>query len=109
MTEAATPRAAAIYARVSADRRKRERSVDEQETEGRRVCDDEGWTVAAVYREDPISASRFAGRDRPEWARLLDDMASERFGVLVLWESSRGDRTPRPGWACSRGPDPRAS
>jgi DNA invertase Pin-like site-specific DNA recombinase len=94
MVETATPRTAGIYARVSADRRKQERSVDEQEVEARRVCADAGWSIAEVYREDPISASRFSGKDRPEWARLLADMTTGRFDVLVLWESSRGDRTP---------------
>ena len=85
---------AGVYARVSKDNQKAlGRSVDQQEVEGRRVCDDQGWVVADVYRElNGISASRFAKHDRPDWTRLVADIDAGRLDVLVIWESSRGSR-----------------
>jgi site-specific DNA recombinase len=82
---------AAVYARVSLDKRDG-RSVAEQETDGRRACEAEGWSIADTYRDNGRSASRFATKDRPEWRRLLADLDGGRFDVLVLWEPSRGSR-----------------
>lgn len=81
-------RTAAIYTRQSRDKA---RSMDEQEGDCRTVCERESWPVTEVY-SDGVSASRYARRGRPDWERLLADLAAGRFGVLVLWESSRGDR-----------------
>ncbi len=89
---------AVIYVRASLDRRDG-RSVAQQESEAQQDCDERGWQVCQVYRENDRSASRFARKDRPEWSQLLEDMAARRFGVLVLWESSRGDRTPETWFA----------
>lgn len=88
MSSVRAARAAAIYTRQSRDKA---RSMDEQESECRAVCEREGWPVIKVY-SDGISASRYAKRARPDWERLLADLAAGKFGVLVLWESSRGDR-----------------
>jgi DNA invertase Pin-like site-specific DNA recombinase len=82
---------AAVYARVSLDKRDG-RSVAEQETDGRRACQAEGWSIVGTYRDNGRSASRFATKDRPEWRRLLADLDGGRFDVLVLWEPSRGSR-----------------
>jgi site-specific DNA recombinase len=79
---------AAIYARQS---KAKDRSIAEQIEAGKRDCEREGWPVAEVC-EDRVSASRFARGERPGWNRLLADLEAGRFGVLVLWESSRGDR-----------------
>ena len=48
--------------------------------------------ASAAFRMKARSASRFATRERKDWARLLADLAAGRFGVLMLWEASRGDR-----------------
>lgn len=80
--------AAAIYARQS---KAKDRSIAEQIDAGKTACEREGRTVAEVY-SDRVSASRFARGDRPGWNRLLADLEAGRFGMLVLWESSRGDR-----------------
>ena len=94
MSMVATPAItqAAIYARVSQDRLKTARSVAEQEAECRAACEAQGWPVAAVYRDSDRSASRFATKPREQWERLVADLADGRFGVLVLWEPSRGTR-----------------
>jgi site-specific DNA recombinase len=84
------PLPAAVYTRQSQGR---ERSIEEQEAAGRAACDTGGWRVAEVYT-DTTSASRFARKERTGWERLLTDLEEGRFAVLVMWESSRGDRDP---------------
>lgn len=82
-------RRAIIYARVSADRAAG-RSVEEQERECRAECERRGWPVAAVLTDNDVSASRFATKTRPEYARLRDLL--EPGDVLVTWEASRAQR-----------------
>lgn len=82
---------AAIYDRVSIDRRQG-RSVAEQSVENRAVCADNGWSIVAEHKDNDRSASRHARRVRESWPLVLADIESGRVDVLVLWESSRGDR-----------------
>jgi site-specific DNA recombinase len=90
-----------IYARVSAKKKRsravaREdvRSVSEQLEGSRVACDELGWTVRTEYlEEEGRSASRYARKDRPEWNRLVSDLGAGDLDAIVLWESSRGDRT----------------
>ena len=86
---------AAIIQRVSDPRRSLGGSTDDQEKENREACERHGWTVApdAVFTEQQ-SASRFATRARKEWERLTAGVKEGRYGVVVMWESSRADRTP---------------
>ncbi|MFI6510024.1 recombinase family protein [Streptosporangium sp. NPDC050855] len=89
---------AAIYGRVSkikAGQRSAEtRSVPEQNTANTDACRENGWHIKEVFAELDRSASRFARKGRPEWDRLLAQLEAGTFDVLVLWESSRGDRKP---------------
>ncbi len=80
---------AIVYARVSSDRAAG-RSVEEQEKECRAECERRGWPVAHVLTDNDVSASRFATKDRPEYARLRDLLAPG--DVLVTWEASRAQR-----------------
>lgn len=68
-----------------------QQSIDQQDAAAQRVCAAEGWTLAAHY-SDGSSASRFATKDREDWALVLAGMEAREFGVLILWESSRGSR-----------------
>lgn len=89
---------AVIYARVSVDKTKRLKSVDQQEQEAREVAGQEGWHVGQVFVDNDRSASRYASRAREEYARLLDHLGGADVDVLILWESSRGGRELE-GWA----------
>ena len=86
---------AAVIQRVSDPRRTRGTSTDDQEAENLQACDRYGWHVApeAVFTEKQ-SASRFKTRRREEWERLVSEVKQGRYGVVVMWESSRADRTP---------------
>ena len=82
------PLLAAGYTRQS---KGKERSIEEQEASIRETCAAQGWQVSEIY-SDTVSASRFSRRERADWARLLADLKTGAFGVLVIWEASRGDR-----------------
>lgn len=81
-------RDAASYARQS---RASKKSIDDQAAENRDVIEEQGWLLTVEY-SDGSSASRFARKTRAEWEKVLADIEAKRFDVLVLWESSRGDR-----------------
>lgn len=79
---------AAGYTRQS---KGKERSIEEQEAAIRETCTERGWQVSEIY-SDTVSASRFSHKERADWTRLLADLKAGSFRVLVIWESSRGDR-----------------
>lgn len=83
---------AALYSRVSDDDRDDQRSVQEQDEENQEHCDAEGWDVGGAYCDNDKSASWFGRKPREGWEKLLKDLATGRFHVVVLWEPSRGDR-----------------
>lgn len=91
MSIAASPQVkrAFIYTRVSADRGKA-RSVAEQEQECRAECERQGWPVAEVLTDNDRSATRYATKDRPQYARLRELLRPG--DVLVYWEASRAQR-----------------
>ncbi|WP_405149536.1 recombinase family protein [Sphaerisporangium sp. NBC_01403] len=86
------PLRAAIYDRASKDRSARAKSVGEQRVGNQAACADNGWAIAETYTDNHRSASRFARTDRPDWDRFLADLDARSFDVVVMWESSRGDR-----------------
>lgn len=81
-------RRAAIANRVS---RVKGASIPEQDADNTAWCEAEGIEVYDRYEEEG-SASRYARRSRKEWPRLIADLQAGSFELVVLWESSRGDR-----------------
>lgn len=84
------------YLRVSKDRSKRERSVDEQHTDNERAAAERGVKLGTPYGENgAVSASRYGTKARGGFTQLLADLRAGRFRAdeLWLWESSRGSRT----------------
>lgn len=79
---------AGIYGRQS---RGKAKSIAEQLAAGVDVAAQNSWTVVATY-QDGTSASRYARKSREAWQQVLADIDSGALDVLVLWESSRGDR-----------------
>lgn len=80
---------AAVYGRQSSNKAK---SIAEQIRAGHAVTSENGWDDAGEYK-DGRSASRFGTKQRNDWQRLLTDVKAANLDVLILWESSRGDRT----------------
>jgi site-specific DNA recombinase len=77
-----------VYGRQS---RGKAKSIAEQLKLGHAAITDQGWQHAGDY-QDGTSASRFATKPRGGWAEVRADVVAKALDVLVLWESSRGDR-----------------
>lgn len=80
---------AAIYGRQSHGR---QASVDDQVREAMQVCGREGWTET-IYT-DKVSASRFGTKERGGWSELTVDVTAGKIDVVIVWDSTRADRTP---------------
>jgi DNA invertase Pin-like site-specific DNA recombinase len=84
---------AVIYARVSSDPHNRGKSVADQVAECKRECEQRGWHVVEIFDGDnDRSASRYATKERKDYARLVEFLRAGNADVLVTWESSRAQR-----------------
>lgn len=78
---------AAIYVRQSLDKSGGGAAVARQLGECRDLIARNGWTEAEVYCDNDTSATN--GKPRPQWQRLLGDLAAGRHDVLVCWHTDR--------------------
>lgn len=83
------PLRAWVYARASADKQV---SVDDQADECVDFCEEEGFQLDQILRENERSASRYATKDRPKFKQILTAMRDGKMDVLVTWENSRAQR-----------------
>src|ERR1051325_9921347 len=83
------PQRASVYSRQSSGKAK---SISEQLAAGALAIRQNGWEHTGDY-SDGSGASRFGTKKRSEWERILQDLTSDTFDIIILWESSRGDRT----------------
>lgn len=77
----------ALYARISQDDLGQERGVTRQLQEARQLAEGRGWTVAAEFTDNDISA--FSGATRPAYQELLDGVRAGRFDRVVAYQTSR--------------------
>jgi DNA invertase Pin-like site-specific DNA recombinase len=84
---------AAVYVRISQDREGAGLGVARQEEDCRALCARKGWQVAGVYADNDVSA--YSGKPRPEWTRLLADIAAGDVEGIACWHVDRMTRTPR--------------
>ncbi|WP_083936790.1 recombinase family protein [Longispora albida] len=88
--------AALTYERASADRFRRSKrvgkSVKDQHRENLAVIARRGWTHLDSFRDNDLSASRYATKGRPGFELLMEAIASGRGDVLVVWELARTQR-----------------
>ena len=63
-----------------------------QEQACRELATRHGWNNIALYVDNDVSASK--RRQRPEYARLLDDMRAGRVARVVVWDLDRLTRRP---------------
>ncbi|SFO34773.1 Site-specific DNA recombinase [Pseudonocardia ammonioxydans] len=105
MNPPSSPRRAVAYARVSrlatGDERGQHdaKSVGQQLDELHRLAERDGVDVLATFRDDGISASRYArGKVRDGWQATMDMIMSGDVDELWVWEISRATRD-RPVWA----------
>src|SRR5438105_2394327 len=87
------PRAAAIYARISADPSGTALGVARQEADCRSLADRKGWTVTEIYVDNDLSA--YSGKPRPAYRRLLEDIKGARVDAVIVWHLDRLHRNPK--------------
>lgn len=87
-----------LYCRVSSDLRTGlqgvdEKSVDDQEREGKAWAERARVQLGEIFREDAgRSASRFATKDRPEFQRLLEHVSTGQTDIVWVWAVDRSQR-----------------
>jgi site-specific DNA recombinase len=67
--------------------------IARQEEDCRVVIKKRGWTFAGAFVDNDVSA--FSGRSRPEYKRLLVEIANGHIDVVVSWAPERLHRSPR--------------
>src|ERR1700751_1371701 len=77
---------AAIYTRLSRNRRGLSDNCQIQEAEGRGYADDKRWPVALVESDDYISASKLSKKQRPGYDRLIAVIEAGRVEVIICPE-----------------------
>lgn len=83
---------AAIYARQSLDRTGEALAVTRQLEDCRKLITDKSWQPCGEYVDNDVSAS--SGKPRPQYRRLLADMAAGRIDAVVAWSADRLTRRP---------------
>ncbi|MEV7112399.1 recombinase family protein [Streptomyces anulatus] len=78
-----------LYGRNSRDPKKKGRSVGDQLTEGRALCDENGWPIKREFSDVGRSASRYAKRDREQFEEMIEGIEAGDCRILVAWEASR--------------------
>ena len=84
---------AGVYARISSDRDGEALGVERQLTDCRKLCSERGWTIVAEYVDNNLSASA-EGVTRPEYERLLEDIANRELDSVAVWDLDRLTRQP---------------
>lgn len=83
---------AAVYARISLDLKGEGLGVERQLQDCRALAERKGWTVIDEYVDNDVSATH--SRVRPQYERLLADIASGRIRAVVVYALDRLTRKP---------------
>ncbi len=79
-------RRAVIYARISVSSEESV-SLERQIESARQYASARGWTVAATFKDDGVSATHNKPEDRAGWRALL--ASSEKFDAVIIWKLDR--------------------
>jgi len=86
---------AAIYCRLSKNRKGKKANVKDQERDCRDFIDSQGWELVDVYPDDGISASDKSEKPREQFLRMMSDLRDGHIDVIVASEFTRLYRRPR--------------
>src|SRR5579875_1911347 len=75
------------YTRISADKTGAAAGVESQHEENAEFADERGVTLARTYTDNDLSA--FSGVERPEYERLLADIAAGLIASVTIWHANR--------------------
>lgn len=81
---------AAIYARTSSASQRFGYSIDEQVRQCNRRCDDLGWTVTHIFRDEAVSGK---DTERPMFQKMLIHAERGNFDTVVFWKLDRFSRS----------------
>jgi DNA invertase Pin-like site-specific DNA recombinase len=84
---------AGLYARLSEDRDETQLGVGRQLDDCEKLAVTRGWDVADRYVDNDLSA--YKGQRRPEYRRMLADIAARRIDAVVVYHQDRLHRQPR--------------
>lgn len=76
-----------IYCRISQDRGGEGAGVQRQRADCQALADELGWTVVDVFTDNDVSA--YSGKQRPEYARMLERLSTGTLGGLLAWHTDR--------------------
>ena len=79
------------YTRISADKSGAEAGVGSQHEDNAELAGELGITLARTYTDNDLSA--YSGVERPEYQRLLADIAAGKIGTLIIWHANRLHRS----------------
>lgn len=85
---------AAIYCRISNDEKGEGLGVARQESDGRKLCQDRGWTVVEVFSDNDKSAYD-RRKPRPRYQDMLKAIEAGRIDTIVAWHPDRLHRQTR--------------
>jgi DNA invertase Pin-like site-specific DNA recombinase len=83
---------AVIYCRISQDRTGAGLGVDRQREDCEKLAERNGWDVVEVYVDNDVSAYR-KGKKRPDYERMLADLAEGKATVVIVWHTDRLHRS----------------
>ncbi|WP_211222052.1 recombinase family protein [Nocardioides halotolerans] len=86
------PQRAAIYARISQDTEGTGKGVARQIEDCRKLAATLGWQVAGEYVDNDLSA--YSGKRRPEYERMLADLADGLIDGVLVYHIDRLTRRP---------------
>ena len=86
------PRSAAIYARISSDQSGEALGVTRQLEDCRKLAKDHGWAVGDEYVDNDVSA--YKGKPRPQYQRMLSDLAEGYRDAVIVYNMDRLTRQP---------------
>jgi DNA invertase Pin-like site-specific DNA recombinase len=79
----------AIYARLSIEREASSDNVETQIEECEAHIDEQGWTVAHIFSDSDISASKYSKKPRPGYGQLLEAVRAGEIECIVITEMPR--------------------
>ena len=79
------------YCRISLDKSGAAQGVESQHAENEDLAAELGRTIAETYTDNDRSA--FSGIERPEYRRMLADIASGRIECVIIWHANRLHRS----------------
>ena len=82
----------AVYARISSDQDGTSLGVQRQLQDCRKLAADLGWTVGEEYVDNDLSA--YSGKRRPEYERMLSDLADGSRDAVIVYHVDRLTRRP---------------